>query len=294
MLRFIFRRAAARGGHALRHQHHHLPAVLRRADQPGAGDVRQELQRRSRSPHTEHRLGLDQPLVKQYATFVKGIFVGRTIGEGDFVRECPAPCLGYSFRTDEPVTGIDQAHPPGHGEHRGRRGGAVAGARRHARHDLGAVTGNRVRPGRDRRLADRRLHAGLLLRPDPVAGAGLQHRAAALADVHAADRRTRFQWASGLLLPWMTLGFLNSALYARLSRAQMLETLSEDFVRTARAKGLPKRTRLHPARAARRDHPDRHHRRPGHRRQPRRCGHHRDDLRPAGHRPAGCAVASTT
>jgi peptide/nickel transport system permease protein len=48
------------------------------------------------------------------------------------------------------------------------------------------------------------------------------------------------QWAWGLILPWVTLGFLNSALYARLSRAQMLETLSEDFVRTARAKGLPK------------------------------------------------------
>jgi peptide/nickel transport system permease protein len=49
------------------------------------------------------------------------------------------------------------------------------------------------------------------------------------------------KWASGLVLPWITLGFLNSALYARLSRAQMLETLSEDFVRTARAKGLRKR-----------------------------------------------------
>jgi peptide/nickel transport system permease protein len=50
-----------------------------------------------------------------------------------------------------------------------------------------------------------------------------------------------FKWAVGLLLPWLTLGFLNSALYARLSRAQMLETLSEDYVRTARAKGLPLR-----------------------------------------------------
>jgi peptide/nickel transport system permease protein len=49
-------------------------------------------------------------------------------------------------------------------------------------------------------------------------------------------------WAGGLVLPWLTLGFINSAVYARLSRAQMLETLSEDFVRTARAKGLPKRT----------------------------------------------------
>ena len=41
----------------------------------------------------------------------------------------------------------------------------------------------------------------------------------------------------GMLLPWATLGFINSAVYSRLSRAQMLETLPEDFVRTARAKG---------------------------------------------------------
>jgi peptide/nickel transport system permease protein len=34
---------------------------------------------------------------------------------------------------------------------------------------------------------------------------------------------------------------VTAATYSRLSRAQMLETLSEDFVRTARAKGLPKR-----------------------------------------------------
>ena len=48
------------------------------------------------------------------------------------------------------------------------------------------------------------------------------------------------KWASGLVLAWVALAFLFSAIYARLSRAQMLETLSEDFVRTARAKGLAK------------------------------------------------------
>ena len=44
-----------------------------------------------------------------------------------------------------------------------------------------------------------------------------------------------------MLMPWITLGLINSAIYARLSRAQMLETLSEDYIRTARAKGLPTR-----------------------------------------------------
>jgi len=49
-------------------------------------------------------------------------------------------------------------------------------------------------------------------------------------------------WARNLVLPWITLAFLYVALYARLTRAGMLETMSEDYIRTARAKGLPERT----------------------------------------------------
>ena len=45
-------------------------------------------------------------------------------------------------------------------------------------------------------------------------------------------------WASGLLLPWLTLAFLHAAQYARQTRAGMLETMGEDYIRTARAKGL--------------------------------------------------------
>jgi peptide/nickel transport system permease protein len=46
------------------------------------------------------------------------------------------------------------------------------------------------------------------------------------------------QWAYDLLLPWITLSFLYAAAYARLTRAGMLETMNEDYIRTARAKGL--------------------------------------------------------
>jgi len=49
-------------------------------------------------------------------------------------------------------------------------------------------------------------------------------------------------WARNLVLPWVTLAFLYAALYARLTRAGMLETMSEDYIRTARAKGLNERT----------------------------------------------------
>jgi len=46
------------------------------------------------------------------------------------------------------------------------------------------------------------------------------------------------QWAYHLVLPWMAFAFAFAALYARMIRASVLETLNEDYVRTARAKGL--------------------------------------------------------
>jgi peptide/nickel transport system permease protein len=45
------------------------------------------------------------------------------------------------------------------------------------------------------------------------------------------------RWAYHLLLPWITFTFLFAALYVRLIRASILEVSSEEFVRTARAKG---------------------------------------------------------
>jgi peptide/nickel transport system permease protein len=49
-------------------------------------------------------------------------------------------------------------------------------------------------------------------------------------------------WLTAMILPWLSLAFVQAAAYARISRGQMLETLSEDYIRTARAIGLPKRT----------------------------------------------------
>lgn len=49
-------------------------------------------------------------------------------------------------------------------------------------------------------------------------------------------------WAWHLVLPWTTLALATAAVYARLTRGQMLEVMGEDYIRTARAKGLPERT----------------------------------------------------
>jgi len=47
------------------------------------------------------------------------------------------------------------------------------------------------------------------------------------------------QWAYHLVLPWATFMILFAALYVRMIRANVMETLNEDYVRTARAKGAP-------------------------------------------------------
>jgi peptide/nickel transport system permease protein len=44
-----------------------------------------------------------------------------------------------------------------------------------------------------------------------------------------------------MILPWITLAVLYAAFYIRLTRNQVLETFGEDYVRTARSKGLPER-----------------------------------------------------
>jgi peptide/nickel transport system permease protein len=45
------------------------------------------------------------------------------------------------------------------------------------------------------------------------------------------------QWAHSLVLPWFTFALLYAALYTRMIRANVMETMNEDYVRTARAKG---------------------------------------------------------
>jgi len=49
------------------------------------------------------------------------------------------------------------------------------------------------------------------------------------------------KWFEGLIFPWLTLSVLYIGFYARVLRANLIETESEDYVRTARAKGLSER-----------------------------------------------------
>ena len=59
-------------------------------------------------------------------------------------------------------------------------------------------------------------------------------------------------WFKHLVIPWLVLSVLYIGLYARVLRADLIETESEDYVRTARAKGLSERGCCCATRCARR------------------------------------------
>jgi peptide/nickel transport system permease protein len=199
----------------------------------------------------EHNLGLDQPKLQQYTEFVRGIFVGRNFGEGDFFVHCDAPCLGYDYQHHEAVTSILSRTAPVTASIAiggaivwisfGVALGLISAIRRGTTVDKAAIGVTLIGAS-----LPTYVFGGLLLLVFVYTTQLLQF------PTYTGITTNPEKWALGLIVPWMTLGFLNAALYARLTRAQMLETLSEDFVRTARAKGLPRRRVLlrHAFRAA--------------------------------------------
>jgi peptide/nickel transport system permease protein len=189
----------------------------------------------------KHSLGIDQPITTQYVEFVKGVFVGRDIGEGEFAVHCSAPCLGYSFRGHELVTSTLARTVPVTVSIVipaailwilfGTALGMFSALRRGTIFDKLSIGVSLVGASLQVPFFGLVLLGifvyGLRLMPYPQYVSLFSNPAG---------------WLQAMILPWITLAFLNAAIYARLSRAQMLETLSEDYIRTARAKGVPRRT----------------------------------------------------
>ena len=187
-------------------------------------------------------LGFYDPIPVQYWHWVKGVVGGTTFDYGAGVEKCPAPCLGYSFRSNEPVLpDILRRFPV-------TLSLAVGAAILWLL--IGVATGvlSALKRGSffDRAAMTVAL-AGISM---PIFWTGLISLAffsyqlgwtpPGASYVSLTDNPLK--WAHGLLLPWITLALLFSAQYARLTRAGMLETMGEDYIRTARAKGLEERT----------------------------------------------------
>ena len=189
----------------------------------------------------EARLGLNQPLIVQYWNFLSGIVAGRNYNAGPSVTYCAPPCFGYSFRSQQPVWPQMMAALPVTASL--AIGAAILWL-------IGGVSIGVLSALRRGSLFDRFSMgvalAGVSL---PIFFTGLislelfSYKWPLFPNVqYVAITANPALWARNLVLPWITLAFLYAALYARMTRAGMLETMGEDFIRTARAKGLPERT----------------------------------------------------
>ncbi len=188
----------------------------------------------------EIKLGLNDPLYLQYGRFIKGIVVGVHYNNGPDVSYCPFPCFGYSFRNQEPVWPQLISDAP-------VTLSLAIGAS--VLWLIGGVSIGVLSALRRGSFFDR-LSMGIALAGVslPVFFTGLMalelfsYKWSIFPNVHYVGITSNpVQWARNLVLPWVTLAFLYAALYARLTRAGMLETMGEDYIRTARAKGLPER-----------------------------------------------------
>jgi peptide/nickel transport system permease protein len=188
-----------------------------------------------------HAMEIDQPLATQYGRFIKGVFVGRTYNAGTEAQlDCGAPCLGYSYQTDLPVTSLIKDRLPA-------TLSIAVGAS--VLWLLVGLSGGILSALKRGTLIDRGSQAFAL------AGASLQIYFVGLIlqfifvnklewlpmPGYISPFEMPFEWAKMMVLPWVTLAFLLSAIYSRLTRSGMIEVMSEDYIRTARAKGLSAR-----------------------------------------------------
>jgi peptide/nickel transport system permease protein len=176
------------------------------------------------------RLGLDQPVGVQYGQFL------RRLSHGD---------LGQSFLTQEPVTAIVARDLP------------VTTSLAFGAAALWLVIGvgaGVVAATRPRSLTDRVITAvglGFYSMPPFLVGqlllfflffqlylAGFQLFPPGS---YVPLSENPLQWARFLVLPWLSIALVAAATYSRLTRGAMLDVMHEDYVRTARSKGLSER-----------------------------------------------------
>jgi peptide/nickel transport system permease protein len=185
-------------------------------------------------------MGLDDPVYQQYGRFLGGLMPFSFAGGPHF----KPPSLGRSYATRQPVTEIIKDAAPVTASL--VFGGAILWM-------LIAVPVGILSALRPRSLLDRSamvfvligisahpVWIGLILIYFVGYKAGLTPLGGYCDMIDpSTDCGGPIEWAHSLILPWITFAILFAALYVRMIRANVLEAMNEDYVRTARAKGAP-------------------------------------------------------
>ncbi|MFD8593465.1 ABC transporter permease [Kitasatospora sp. NPDC059646] len=186
------------------------------------------------------QLGLADPLIVQFWHYVHGVFAGQTLGTGPYAVQCGFPCFGYSFQSAQPVWDLMMDRLPTSVSL------ALGAAVLWLVLGVGAGVVSALRRGT---WIDRTLMVGTIgiaALPVYFTAMILLYLVVSVTGLLPYPRYIAFtenpgQWVANLILPWITLALLYAAIYARMTRNSVIETMAEPYVRTARAKGLPER-----------------------------------------------------
>jgi peptide/nickel transport system permease protein len=179
-----------------------------------------------------HQFGLDKPVPVQYALFIKHVFFGDQYGW---------PGLGFSYSTRSPVK--DQFFDRVLVTAQLAFGAALVWLAIGI--PIGIISAIRRRTVTDRLS----MGVALFFVAAPVFWLGLMGlwlfwyklRWSPGTGYVAWDENFG-DWLSHMILPWVVLAMLYAAFYARMVRGNMIETMAQDYIRTARVKGLSERT----------------------------------------------------
>ena len=209
---------------------------------------------------TRKALGYDKSAVVQWTDFLKGTVTGRQYPDDPALRKaapelvatCPAPCLGYSVTNSTTVNAeIKQSLPVS----------MSLALMAFLIWITGGVVFGTIAALRKGSLLDRGIVAtALLFYAFPTFFIGLfllkflaiKWQVVPIPQYQSIAEGGVGGWLTGLLLPGLTLAVFFMAGYIRMTRAFVLESLGEDYLRTAKAKGLTPRRVLvkHSLRAA--------------------------------------------
>jgi peptide/nickel transport system permease protein len=179
----------------------------------------------------EEQLGLDEPVPVQYGLYVKRLFTGDEYGW---------PGLGLSYNTRSPVR--DEIISRTAVTLQIAVGGAILWLLIGV--PIGVISALKRRTWADRAA----MGFALVGVSAPVFWLGLvmlyvfwEKLGWLPGTGYVPFSESPTDWFLHMLLPWSVLALLFAAIYARVVRGNMIDTMGEDFIRTARAKGVPER-----------------------------------------------------